>query len=58
MQVGMQIQNVQWNTRLDEMEMRWRTESLDVRKQQSAGLRIIIQLRGIKLAYPPVGDNM
>jgi len=46
MQVGMQIQNVLWNTRLDEMEMRWRTEYLDVRKQQSAKLRIILQLSG------------
>jgi hypothetical protein len=58
MQVGMQIQNVPWNTRLDEMEMRWRTEYLDVRKQKSAKLRIILQLRGTKLTYPPaVGDD-
>jgi hypothetical protein len=48
MQVAVHKQKVQWHTRLGEMEMRWRTESLIVRKQQPTGLRISLQLRGTK----------
>jgi hypothetical protein len=46
MQVAVHKQRVQRNTRLGEMEMRWRTESLVVRKQQSTGVQISLQLMG------------